>query len=235
MENLNSQQYNKSIYYNAKDIVKLDTLYFKGLTRRVRDIIKKFNLIKEQDYVYYNKSGVIIPTDDYKPATKDQLLLNKKWLVKNVPMLMTNETKKQKLEQEGKLYKYDKAPGILELTDEQKFKDENGNVFEVEVRGERNENNCWFLADDIGKLFNIVDIKSTIEKSKNNHIDQYKYFIVKKKESFHKNNIKLFLNYDGVLHLVYSSYSNTARKFRKWVNNIVFTVQLGTKEQKQQL
>ena len=47
------------------------------------------------------------------------------------------------------MYKYDEAPEILELTNEEKFKDTNGNIIEIEVRGERKYNNCYFKVRDV--------------------------------------------------------------------------------------
>jgi hypothetical protein len=210
----------------------LDGLFFKGIKTRIRNIITKYNLVIGTDFVFYNKkNGVIFGN----PASRDRLYLNELWMKQNIPFFMDDKSKENKIKEDGQLYKYEMAPELLELTDEQKFKDENGNIFEVEVRGERNENNCWFLASDIGKLFGINDVRKTIENCKNNHINEYKFFTVKKSKRLQKTYIKLFLNYDGVLHLVYSSYSKTARKFRKWATNTLFTVQLGTVEQKKEL
>ena len=65
-----------------------------------------------------------------------KLYLKEEWVIKNVPKMM-DEVRQE-------LYKYEEAPNILELEIEEKFKDKNGNIIEIEVRGERKYNNCYF-------------------------------------------------------------------------------------------
>ena len=49
------------------------------------------------------------------------------------------------------LYDIAPAPQILNLEDNEKFKDANGNILNIEVRGERNHKKCYFKVKDVKK------------------------------------------------------------------------------------
>jgi hypothetical protein len=81
-----------------------------------------------------------------------------------------------------------------------------------------------------------------INKEKDGYIEDehYKYFTTIKNTPGGKNTNKkivkeLYLTYEGILRLLYTSRSPNARKFRKWSTEKLFTIQLGSKEQKENL
>ena len=165
----------------------------------------------------------------YKPKAK--LYLKEEWVVKNVPKMM-DEVRQE-------LYKYEEAPDILELEIEEKFKDKNGNIIEIEVRGERKYNNCYFKVKDVSNGFEIPNLQAVINGNNDTYIRNidYKTFSVISKINNCSKSSKsyLFLTYEGIIKLLYVSRNNNAKFFRDWATEKLFTIQLGTENQKDEL
>jgi hypothetical protein len=83
---------------------------------------------------------------------------------------------------------------------------------------------------------NILDKKSYFKEN-----EHYKYFIIKKVRKISniqtKNTIKkeLYLTYEGMLRVLFASHSPNVKPFIKWAVETLFTIQIGTTEQKQEL
>lgn len=125
------------------------------------------------------------------------------------------------------------------LDDVKAFVDSNGDVHPVEMRGERDWRKCYFLASDVAACFKIKYLENNIQRSTNNHYvvnEHYCYFIknpgVKTKT---EKNSRMFLTYKGLLRVAFNSQSEFAESFVDWVCSVVFTVHLGTIEQKKEL
>ena len=71
------------------------------------------------------------------------------------------------------LYKYEEAPNILELEIEEKFKDKNGNIIEIEVRGERKYNNSYFKFKDVSNGFNMPNLYASVMNETSNYEKRY--------------------------------------------------------------
>ena len=206
------------LVYLADDLYNYDTAFFPGCNR-IRLIIEKKKL-NENDYFFaYNKDG------QWKKSTvnypKAKLYLKEEWVVKNVPKMMDEV----KLE----LYKYEEAPCILELENEEKFKDKNGNIIEIEVRGDRTYNNCYFKLKDVSNGIKMPNLQNILMKDIN-----YKIFTIKKKNNIHNIKCKnyLFLTYEGIIKLLYVSRNNNAKLFRELATEKLFTCQMVTTTQK---
>jgi hypothetical protein len=222
-------------YYVADDVYSYDTAYFHGCLK-IRNIVDKKKL-SDNDYVFgYIKGNEYVKSN--KNYAKAKLLLTKEWTQKNVPKMMTiDETKK------AELYECPEAPNILELEDCEKFKDENGKILEIEVRGERNENNCYFKLRDFVEQFNMTRLYDIVidNKSAYKDVQHYKFFSVKNTRKNVKSLIKeiakkeLYLTYLGVLKMLFSSHSPKAELFQNWASKILFVAQMGTVEAKQEL
>jgi len=213
---------NKTKYYLAKDVVKTYQEHFNGCKKRVRDILIK-KKVNKKDYLFVNGKKNKPIENQEKPANKDKLLLCKKW----VDNILSNKPK------------YEILPNKIELSNEQKFTDNKGNIYDINVCGELKLNTCWFKASDIGKVFGIKNITGTLEKLSSSFITNkdYKTFIVNKIDnvSLVGNNRVLYLSYTGVLRLIFVSRSKMADLFVKWASETLFTIQFGTKEDKQKL
>jgi hypothetical protein len=222
------------LYYLADELKEYDPAYFKGCVSS-RKIIDKINIQTDQ-YIFACKTqkGWEIKNKDYKKA---KLLMRKKYVDENIPKMIPGIDKNEA----NKMYDVEVAPDILELNDEEKFKDDDGNVIDVEVRGERNYDRCYFKVDDIAKGFKIPDIQRTIlrDHTQYYHNLHYEYFNNKKvdivRNSHNKNSTytkKMFLTYKGMVRLLYCSRSKNVEKFQDWATKILFTHHMGTCEQK---
>lgn len=132
------------------------------------------------------------------------------------------------------------APPVLELTDAEKFKDEKGNVLEIEVRGMRDEDGCFFRVKDVARCFNDVSIYENIPRTHTSYrlIDDYVYFYrpynIRSTDDLENQSIKeLFFTYNGILRYLFVSENPNARAFRKWASRVLFAMQMGTAEQRE--
>ena len=162
-------------------------------------------------------------------------------IINSIPELTNNTIEQNITDDKG----IEKAPPIIYLSDNEKFKDECDNVLEIETRGVRNEDNIYFKVNDIEKQFDMPNLKRVIidyTKSYELNID-YKFFLCEKgtnnvistkKKSNDKPTIKkqLYLTYLGMLRMLFVSRNNKTRYFINWAKNILFAAQLGTTEQK---
>lgn len=250
--NLNGQ-----IVYCAKLLKKYDPIFFYGTSRTIRKVIDNRN-IPQNMYVYssYNKkkNEWTVYNDNKKIPNRAVLYLHKEWVdvnlfktKKNDDIKVNNEAKlindsnNEKKEKKEKKKHYDKAPPLVELKEKEKFRDEKGNTYEVEVRGERKKNKCYFLASDIAKHFEKKNFNDTVTNNNNNGYIQNMHYLtficyrptenssLSNKKTFKK---ELFLTYKGVLKAIFSSYSNgKAEAFEDWASDTLFIHQFGTDEE----
>jgi flavin reductase (DIM6/NTAB) family NADH-FMN oxidoreductase RutF len=139
--------------YDLDDLILYDKAYFYGCLKRKRDVLTKRN-ISDNDYFYakITKNGWEESNETY---SRSKILLKSDWVKSNVTKFVDmyggNKTKPVLRE----------APPLLELEEHEKFRDEDGNVYEVEVRGVREEDKIYFRGRDIEKLFEmerLIDI-----------------------------------------------------------------------------
>lgn len=220
-------------YYFSDYIYKLEPYNFPNCSNSSRKIVKVKN-VADKDYLFlkFDKKGNkwVISNSKYPRA---KLLLSENWCHNNV-IKFKNVKNEQDIELENSI-----APEILELHDSEKFKDDKGNILNIEVRGERNVNECYFKCKDVEKVFNVDNLCNNIQLN-NNYIknNDYKLFRVsknnktKKCQEFKK---YLFLTYEGILRVLFTSRNNKTRPFIKWATKILFTHQLGTNEEKRKL
>lgn len=193
-------------YYNADDLNKYDPAYFIGTNKYSRGILKKKN-ISQSEYIYaYEKEGIWkISNESYSRA---KLLLSESWTCSNVPKMIIkqkkssedtktrmtvsknitkNEPKDETKDDLIEYYDIPPAPEILVLSNEEKFKNKDGNIIDIEVRGERNHKKCYFKVKDIMVGFDMPSLDSTIlrtDRVDSYIIDEhYKYFTVQKHAS----------------------------------------------------
>lgn len=214
-------------YYKADDIRTFQPAYFVGCNDSLLKIIKRRNIPVEA----YIRRTYVKKTNTWNAcserATKATLLLEKNWVHANVPGF-DNDVKLD----------IERAPPVLELNDNEKLRDIDGNIMDVEVRGIRDRKGCYFKASDIAKAFEMPNLNNTMTNNNNNYEENvhYKTFISSKQpNNLSAGNRQLFLTYSGLIRIIYASRSNNADKFREWAEDILFTAQLGTVEQKNKL
>lgn len=135
-----------------------------------------------------------------------------------IPELEENDTKESDLNKKSNRelgLEILKAPKIIELDSQEKFKDNDNNIIEIETRGSRECQNIFFRVKDIETNFSINNLYSTLlhkNGSYDNNID-YKFFLCKRKKNSHKKTKKdimrkeLFLTYEGILRVLFLSRS----------------------------
>jgi len=244
-------EFNNNQYYDANMLQALDktykTKYFYGCSKSTRVVIDKYN-INSNNYIFVSKTkssvNLTLSNIEYKKA---KLLLSCLWVQEYFPKLITNNDTDNNNDIDNNNNDNDSEiiiqPNILELNDNEKFKDNNGNIFEVEVRGERNIKDCYFKAKDIGMAFGIINLNHTIITSEYKQNIHYKCFnrlisdTVGTTDRIREqpNKQVLFLTYKGTCKVLFSSRTGNAEAFQDWATDKLFTIQMGTQSNKDEL
>lgn len=209
-------------YYNAVDLKQINPSYFYGCSRTIRKIISKKN-IPVNRYLYANNSirkGWRPAKDQSKPSSKAQLLLRKKWVDNNM------------INADDVVCDIQEAPSIVILNDDEKFKDNNGNSVDIETRGERTPLGIYFLAKNVSVVFNMPNLKTTLLHKNRKYKQNADYKCFSEKNTTKK---QLYVTYKGMLKILFSSRCGDADLFVDWATKTLFTVQMGSKEQKEEL
>jgi hypothetical protein len=138
---------------------------------------------------------------------------------------------------------YEPAPLLLCLTDNEKFKDADGNILEIETvcrdPKNRTEMNTFFRCSDVSKAFDMPNLNKIITRPERSGYEEntdYKYFKQRVgtlgSNYTNKNPFDLYLTYEGLIRVLFVSRNKHATPFRKWATAILFTHQMGTKEAK---
>ena len=123
----------------------------------------------------------------------------------------------------------EEAPPIFELTDEEKFKDVDGNVIEIETRGERHEDKIYFKVKDVADSFGMPNLRAVLLHKDRGYERNVDYKLLNLKGFTNgkiTNKQKLYLNYYGFLRVInvshdQSLFSNTNNKIiYKWLSNL---------------
>jgi hypothetical protein len=231
---MNTISFNSIDYNFADDVIKNAPIFCKGI-RNGREFIKKKTLDTDV-YLYIKLDKNNIWTISEGKSVKFDKVIIKKEYVNNIKELDDNNT----VADNG----IEKAPMVIELKDNEKFKDDEGNILEIETRGERKCNKIYFKVKDVSEGFGMINIYTTLIHEnkgyeKNIH---YKYFncytlttaknTTSKKPSVTK---ELFLTYEGMLRVLFVSKNGKTSKFISWATKTLFTVQMGTNKQKTKL
>ena len=253
---------NDKEYYYIDDVKHICPIFFHGCAKSSRKLIEK-RKIQNENYVYATFAPKSLKwslsNDTIKSA---KVLLSCDWVTSNVPGF--GNSKKIELEM---------APPLLELEDNEKFKDENGNIIEIETRGVKTIDELFFYGKDIEKMLMLDDISrllahetSTYEKNKHYKIFYRPTLVTHECRSIESNNPepvthecrsiesnnpepvthecrsiesnnskRIFLTYFGLVKLLITRRHPIAEHFQKWATKILFTVQMGNENEKEEL
>lgn len=203
------------MFYNTEFVKQSCPAFFYGCAKTLRKIVEKKN-IKNDEYVYATYAPKTnkwsLSNDSIKSA---KLLLEKTWVENNVPSFGNNNIKLD----------LEMAPPILELKDEEKFKDDKGNIVEIETRGIKTFNGIYFYGKDVEKMLELVSIKDVLHCSTSSYkeVIHYKNFIRKEDNDLKsKNNQQtIYLTYMGLVKLIQSTRKNVPIKFTDWLHNLL--------------
>ncbi len=230
---------NNKTYILGDHILEKAPIYSKG-ARGSRDLIKK-KKINETDYIFARLNGNEWTITDGKSAKFDKVFFLKKF-IKGIPEL--NEQDEKIIDDNG----VEKAPNIIHLQDHEKFQDDEGNILDIETRGERHPDKIYFKVKDVASGFDIKYLNDSLndKDGKYEYNIDYVNFICKKEGKSRQQtgkkidikpliNKELFLTFQGMLRVLFVSKNNKTSRFISWATKTLFTAQMGTTEQKNEL
>lgn len=219
---------NKIKYINAETLKTNATEFFKGC-RNARELITKKE-IDDDNYIYARYDS---EKNEWTESTGKSVKLDKVFLTLDYVKGNNDLWNELNTEDETK-----DAPDVIQLKKSEMFKDNEGNVYEIETRGVRECNGIYFRTVDVRDAFNMPNLYDVIinKESSYNENEDYLYFYVQNTKNNGTKPVKrLFLTYTGILRALFTSRTGIANRFIKWAVTTLFTVHLGTTEQKNQL
>ncbi len=254
----------KESYYLAEDLKIYSPEFFAGTSKGIRKIIERKNIpisdiafASEVRNVWKvcteaNKKAKLFLTKNWtekfffnKKTTKPAEIITPEIITPEIitPEIITPEpieeittdSLEEVIEENVEI-----APDILDLEDEEKFKDLSGNIIEIETRGKRNRKNIFFKVKDIMDGFQLQSLNNTLLDNRNGYIQNihYQTLSIRKKLVNNKSfTIKkaLYLTYKGLLRVLFVSRNKNAEHFQDWAEEKLFTIQMGTEEKKEEL
>lgn len=241
-----------------KNIPESDYIYatFEKLTNKwnlSNDTCKKAQLLISKQWVdanYFKSSSIVIKK---KPVLAQQKQGQREEEQEELPQITTllpppkcdSEAlaayREEEIVEDGDgNQEVENAPPLLHLDDGEKFHDVDGNVIEIETRGERHEDKIYFNVKDVSVGFGLPNLNIILTKSDSGYTRCYDYKVMFIREGLTISKsctIKkcLFLTYEGLLRVLFVSRNKNATLFRKWATTKLFTIQMGTREQKVKL
>jgi hypothetical protein len=128
----------------------------------------------------------------------------------------------------------DNSYPIVVLAESEKFRNAAGEVCEVEVRGERSFDKCYFKVKDIGRVFGVKRLENDILKS--GKFDAYIVNIFEDKILKKERDANRYFTYFGLLKWTVLARDNElAARYSDWMMKTLFTVQFGNQEEREVL
>ena len=250
-----------------KNIPESDYIYatFEKLTKKwnlSNDTCKKAQLLISKQWVdanYFKSSSIIIKKKPVLAQQKQGQREEEQGQQEELPQFTTPPPPNRELEaliddhededeiveeQEQEQQKVENAPQILHLDDGEKFHDADGNVIEIETRGERHRKKIYFKVKDVSVGFGMQRLNDTLIK-KETCYERGIHYTTFKRESRHTNIVSkntnkpfktsLYLTYKGLVRVLIVSRNKHVDKFQDWAEEKLFTIQMGTRDQKVKL
>jgi len=232
----------QGLYYLADELKLRCPTFFAGTSKTIRKIVEK-KKIPETEYVYattFKKQWKLCD----ESCKKGKLLLTKSWSDLNINLneqIVNSSQDESKEDNENKNTNEQiiNAPSLLVLEDSEKFRDSDGNVFEIEIRGKKDRKDIYFRVSDVSKSFILERLSSSlVNKEAGYERDiHYKTFNI----STYINSVDiaikptLYLTYKGLLRVLFVSRNKNVDKFQDWAEEKLFTIQFGNKDKKEEL
>lgn len=228
---------NSKIYIQAEEIVRMHPEVFKEGKKKARQILE-FKRIPQDDYIFGSnvKAGWKVST---KENCKAKLLITQSWLEEYLRSAVSQKESTPEIQSEATVSDIRDAPPILDLTESEKFKDHQGKILEIEVRGKREEDECFFRVRDVARCFNDLHFHRNINRADIQDTsyrvgEDFVYFYrLSTRETVERKEKELYLTYQGMLRYLFVSRNPNAKVFQRWASKILFAMQMGTIEQKQ--
>ena len=220
-------------YIVADELQNAHPHLFKGC-KSSRNLLKRTRsdgepIVREGEYAFgLCKEGT---WSQGSPAAKRaKLLLAKTWVDETTENMVTPTAQ------------YADAPPLLHLTDEEKLRDDDANVMEVETRGERRVNEVFFRVKDVGEKLGMgEDLAATLLQPQSSYVrgadEDFVTFarpttFNRSKGSRTVDRPSMFLTYKGLVRVLNVSQSPVARRFCTWAARILQIAQMGTEAER---
>jgi hypothetical protein len=177
--------------------------------------IKKVNVtLKKTNPVINKKNSMTENKNQINKLSKTTNKLSNKIsplpIEKKIIINKTNNTISNKNENKEENKKQELLPELIILSEEEKFKDINGNSINIEVRGIRDYDKIFFKLKDIAIEFEMPNIRNTIFDKNNKTYHEnlhYKIFVDE------NNNKHIYLTYKGLLKILFIDKDNRTKEF----------------------
>ncbi|AVL94486.1 hypothetical protein ma100 [Moumouvirus australiensis] len=189
MEKINIIRINKKDYYLSDDLMISCPAFLKGF-RNAREIINK-EKIDTKYFIFASFKNKKWNIKDGSNKRLDKVFFIIEWVKKNIPEF--NDDIK---------YDIEMAPDIIELEDNEKFQDNEGNIIEIQVRGKREYNSYYFLVKYVAQGFEMKNLIKILTGENVNYeiYEDYIYFNCTKGKKIKK---EMCLTYNGFLRVIY--------------------------------
>jgi hypothetical protein len=199
------------------DLITYDKAFFIGCVDKPRKTILKQNIPEDQYWFASFSKRAKQWSQSTSKNCKAKILISEEWVHNNLPKFTGNK----------KVYKYKPLPPLLELNDHEKFRDQVGNVHEVEVRGDRSKTGIRFSCKDIARVFEME-----VDHNINRMLDNSDYEVFCYDKNSRGKPTVMFVSFKGLLKIIFASRSMVAEQFQDWATALIYTAYLGTTEQR---
>ena len=126
------------------------------------------------------------------------------------------------------------APPLITDQDLVFFKDDDGNEFNVPMRGERTQEGIFFQVKAVMEVFQMENLQSNMQLTRAAYSlnEHYIWFNLSESCNALNKQKEMYLTYGGLRKVIETSRSGVGHTFKKWIDEIVFSAAFGTKEQK---
>lgn len=224
--------------YDALFIKERVPTWFTGCSATILKVIEKQKIpVNKYFFASLSKLGYRECSAEYKSR---KLLIDADWVEKNVPSF-GNTASPPPIPRPAKIYP--PVPPYIALKADEKFTNEQGERLDIEVRGERHFDKIWFKARDVEVMLQLEDISkimnSTSSYDQGLHYQTFDLISDKKirgeGDQKDKSELALFLSYWGLVKMLFSRRHPIAVHFQRWAIEKLFTIQLGSFNDKEAL
>ena len=129
---------------------------------------------------------------------------------------------------------------IIELADHEQFKDINGNVFEIEIRGERHSDKLFLKCLHVEEYFGIDQLTNNVFRTSSGYIENIDYIIIVSSNCFSAEGVKrtkkssVYLTFIGFIKVIMFSLSGNEnlKLALAWVVRLTFISAFGSDDER---
>lgn len=231
--------------YDALFLKERVPTWFTGCSATILKVIEKQKIPVDKYYFasFSAKSGYKECSAEYKSR---KLLIDADWVEAHVPGFGSHPPAPSPAKIQEKPAKvYAPAPPYLVLNEDEKFKNEKGETLDIEVRGERHYDKLWFKAKDVEEMMGMENVNGTLVSSTSTyergiHFETFDLIPPsgipdKGDQKKNANELAMFLSYWGLVKMLFTRKNPLAVHFQRWAIEKLFTIQMGSIDDKQNL